>query len=130
MATITDIATRALRKSGITAQDEAPTADEIANAVDAFNMMVHAWKLHGADFEFTDQESADTFDLGDEFQEGTVYMLASRLSPDYMVPVSFDADAWFRAFQASKTEIESVTFDKALTYVPSLLTQFTYTSDS
>lgn len=128
MATIQDICTKALRKIGVVSEDETANADQIANAVDAFNMMVHGWKLSGVDFTHTDQVATDTFSLGDEYQEGTIYLLASRLSPDYTIPPSFDADSWFRAFQANNTTITEATFDKALTYLPSRKIDSTYTS--
>ena len=119
MTTVNDIVTRALKKIGVVARDEAPEAYDIAEGVVAFNSMVHAWKLRGADFEHTDAAASDPFPFDPEFEEGTVYILASRLSPDYMIPPSFDADDWFRTFQAAKTTIPDSVLETALTDLPS-----------
>lgn len=117
------IVTRAYRKLGIAGTGDTLSADELAEGVDALNAMIHAWKLAGVDTEHTTLASNDDFPLASEFEEGTVYLLASRLSPDYMVPASFDADDWFRKFQAAYMTIESVRmtmFDRMpSTYTPS-----------
>lgn len=115
MATVLQIVTRALRKAGVAAHDETPTADEVTNATDALNAMIHAFKLEGVDFTWTDQDAADTFALDDEYHEGTVYLLASRLSPDYTLPLTFDADNWFRSFQANEITPPTATVPSALT---------------
>ena len=119
MATVQDIVTRAFRKVGIAAQDEALEAHEIANGVDALNMMIAAWKLAGVDTETTALASADTFPLAAEFEEGTVYLLAERISPDYSRPAMFDADDWFRKIQAAYMQITASTVPTALTRTPS-----------
>ncbi|WP_306127934.1 hypothetical protein [Roseovarius sp. MMSF_3350] len=119
MATVLDIVTRAYRKINVTAQDEDLNADDISVGVDAFNMMLHAWKLAGVDTEHTDVTSSDTFPLADEYQEGTVYLLASRLSPDYVRPQAFDADDWFRKMQAAYMEISASSVPTSLTRTPS-----------
>lgn len=112
------IITRALRKLGVVSADEDATADQEANALDALNMMMHAWKLRSVDIEHTDLASSDTFPLDPEFEEGTVYLLASRLSPDYQIPQSFDADDWFRTFQAAYPVSTAVTIPKGILRTP------------
>lgn len=108
MTTALDIATRAYRKLGISGTGETLTAEELAEGIAALNDMMHAWKLAGVDIEHTDLASDDTFPLGPEFVEGTVYLLASRISPDFTVPANFDADDWFRKFQAAYMTIDTV----------------------
>lgn len=117
MATVRDICVRALRKIG--ASDAAVDGQDISDALDTFNDMVHGWKILGADVEHVTQDLNDTFALADEFIEGTVYVLASRLSPDYEIPPQFDSDGWFRAIQAHYTTIKPVTFDAGLKNLPS-----------
>lgn len=119
MATANDIVTRALRKAAISAIDEAPSADDAANGLEALNMMLAAWKLRGVDTSHTALSGSDTFPLADEFEEGTVYLLAERLSPDYMRPRTFDADDWFRAIQAAYMTVEEVTLPTAISRMPS-----------
>lgn len=119
MATMRDIAERALRKIGVVAKDEPMGADDASVGVEALNAMLHAWKLAGVDITHTTLDAADAFPLGPEFEEGTTYLLASRLSPDYAAPAGFDADDWFRKIQAAYMEISSVTISTALTRMPS-----------
>lgn len=119
MATVEDIVTAAFRKIGVVAEDETASDASISNGVDTFNRMLHAWKLRGVDVSHTDLVAADTFPLADEYQEGTIYVLAARLSPDYTVPANFDADDWFRTIQAAYTTIDAATMPRALTRMPS-----------
>ena len=119
MASVLEIVTRAFRKIGVSAADEALDADQISVGVDALNMMVHAWKLEGVDLSWADQAASDTFALDSEYHEGVVYNLASRLSPDYVIPPAFDADAWFRSIQAANVEAPTVSIPTSLKRLPS-----------
>lgn len=119
MATAQDIVTRALQKCRVTPIGEAPQASDASHGLDALNQMMHAWKLRGVDITHSDLGLADTFPLADAYQEGTVYMLAGRLSTDYQAPRDFDADDWFRAIQAAYMTISEATMPPALTKVPS-----------
>ena len=118
MTLTSEIVTRAARKIGVVASDEAMTADEIANGVIALNMMMHAWKLRGVDVEHVDLAATDTFSLDPEFEEGTVYLLASRMSPDYEIPPAFDADDWFRTIQAAYAPARLMTINRLLLTLP------------
>jgi aryl carrier-like protein len=120
MATVQDIVTRAFRKIHVESEDEELQPDTLQRGVDAFNMMLHGWKLRGVDVAHSDLLAADTFPLAPEFQEGTVYVLASRLSPDYTAPANFDADDWFRTIQAAYMTIEPAKMPNALTRMPSV----------
>ncbi len=114
-----DIVRRAYRKRGIAAVDTALEADDATEGNDALNAMIFGWKLRGVDTGHTTKELTDTFPLDPEFEEGTAFLLASRLSPDYMVPASFDADDWFRGFQAAYMTIEPATIPGGLLKLPS-----------
>ncbi len=46
-------------------------------------------------------------------------MLAARISPDYAVPPSFDADDWFRGFQAFNMTIDPVEMPGGILRMPS-----------
>lgn len=118
MTLTSEIVTRAARKIGVVASDEAMTADEIANGVIALNMMMHAWKLRGVDVEHVDLAATDTFSLDPEFEEGTVYLLASRMAPDYEIPPAFDADDWFRTIQAAYAPARVMTIPRLLLTLP------------
>lgn len=119
MATVYDIAVAALQKIGVTPLGQRPEAEELAKAVEAFNFMLSAWALESVDVGAYDLDSGDYFPLDDKFREGAVYVLASRLSPDFMPPGGFDADAWFRRVQTAFVEIEPVKMPKALSQMPS-----------
>lgn len=108
MTAALDIVTRAYRKLGIAGTGDTLSAEELAEGIDALNAMIYAWKLAGVDTEHTPLSSTSDFPLAPEFEEGTVFLLASRLSTDYMVPASFDADDWFRKFQAAHMTIGKV----------------------
>lgn len=86
MATCRDLVERAYRKIGVVATDEAMTADQADIGMDALNMMMHALVLDGIDTGYADLQLADQFSLDARFDEGIVYMLASRLAPDFSRP--------------------------------------------
>jgi hypothetical protein len=130
MTTVRDIVERAYRKIGVVSADEAMQADAAASGLDAFNEMLSAWALHGITLSpaFTDAALADAFPLADKFREGTIYLLASRLSPEWMAPVAFDADDFFRRVQAAYMVIEESTIDRGLTVMPSQITTVYWSS--
>ena len=123
MPTVLDIVTRAHRKIGVVAQDEPLTADQGQAGLSAYNEMIHAWTLDGITLSpaFADQALTDTFPLADKFREGTIYLLASRLSPEYTAPQAFDADGFFRKMQASLVTVTPATVDPGLTWAGSTL---------
>ena len=118
MTTVRDIIERAYRKIGIKAEDEAISGDMLTNGVDNFNSMLFGWKIFGIDVLHVEQTAPDTFALGDEFVEGTIYQLAERLSNDFVVPAP-SSDAFFRALQIAYLVMPTATLDGALTRPPS-----------
>ena len=114
MTTAADIVSRALQKIGVARSSQPVARDDLNDGLAALNMMLHAWKLSGVDLLHVDLGATDTFPLAAEFEEGTVYVLASRLSPDYAVPPAFDADDWFRRIQAAYLVINDVRMPSAL----------------
>ena len=114
MATVHDILERAYRKVGIIAHDDAMTADHAAAGLNTFNDMLHSWELVGIALGHTDVGLSDAFPLADKFREGAVYLLASRLAPDWSVPVAFDAYVFLREIQASYMVIDTVALDPML----------------
>ena len=115
MATMLDIITRAYRKTGIAGIGEDLEPEYIAEGLVALNSMLHQWKLRSVDIEHTDLSTSGIFPIGPEFEEGTVYLLASRIAPDYQRPAAFDADDFFRAMQAAYLVIEEVDLLDGLT---------------
>lgn len=120
MTTTRDIVERAFRKIGLKAEDEAITGDMLAHGVDTLNAMMFGWELFGIALDHTALAATDDFSLEAKFEEGTVYQLASRLSPDYLVAAP-DSDRFFRALQAAYLVIDEMTLPKAITRLPSQL---------
>ena len=119
MATMIDIVTRAYRKARLCPNNEALDADMASEGVEALNGMLHEWKLRGVDISHTTKADMDAFPLGPEYEDGTVYLLAERISPNYNRPRQFDADDFFRTMQAANLTIAAVTMPAALIHVPS-----------
>lgn len=119
MATVLDIVNRAFRKIGVKAEDEALTADQIANGVDALNAMMATWPVRGINaptgFPLT---SSSTFPLEPWADEPTTYCLAARLAPDYGLPAP-DVREHERTLRNWFVSRDPITFDKTLTRMPS-----------
>lgn len=119
MTTARDLVTRAFRKLGVVADDEPMTADQAEHGLNVLNDMIAAWRLDSVDVSVSELALDDTYPLGREYNEGTIYLLASRLSSDYIVPAGFDADAFFRKIQANNTSVGTTYLQRALTHMPS-----------
>lgn len=115
-----DIVERAYRKVALKSEDEAITGDMLEHGIDTLNSMMFGWELFGIDIEHSTLSATDDFSLAAKFEEGTVYQLASRLSPDYIVPAP-DADMFFRALQSAYMVIDEAKINNALIRVPSRL---------
>ena len=119
MTTAQTMVERAFRKIGVKAEDEGLTADQLAHGLDCLNVMLHGWELWGIDLNFTDMTSASTFPLAARFEEGTVYLLAERIMPDYAVPPAFSADDFLRRIQAAYMVIEDAVLPRSILRTPS-----------
>lgn len=113
MATVRDIVERAYRKIGIVSTDEAMTADQAELGLNALNMMFHALVLEGIDVGWSDAELADQFALDARFDEGTVYMLAARIAPDFSRP-GFDETRWRQGLANAFLIVPEVAIDRPL----------------
>lgn len=114
-----DIVHAALRKIGVLGVGDAASADDARDTLFALNVMMHGWKARGVDVAHSDLALADDFPLPPQFHEGAVYLLASRIAPDYERPQAFDADDWFRTLQAAYATMPELTVPPALTRPPS-----------
>lgn len=118
MATAYDIVLRANRKVGLVAEDEPLSADQAANGIDALNMMMHGWELHGVNVLHADLALTDTFPLPNRFHETTVYLLADRLAPDNSRAAP-DTDKFMRALQGAYMIADEAKMPRSLVYSPS-----------
>jgi hypothetical protein len=119
MAIVRDIVRRAYRKLNISGVGEALQPEELQEGIDALNSMVFGWKLRSVDLSWNEVSENDTFPLHDEYIEGVIYLLAARLSADYVVPPSFNPDAWFRSIQNNNHTISKATIPDGLLRMPS-----------
>lgn len=111
-----DTVTRALRKVGIAAEDEEPTAFQFQEALDALNDMMAGLRPFGVDTGHSELEAETPFPLSREFHDGIVHMLAARLSGTYALPVAFSADEFLRNMQSAYLGIEEAEMPGALLY--------------
>lgn len=119
MPTVRDICIRALRKLDVAPLGQAVPGEEIEQAVDAYNDMLHGWELQGIYISHATQQPNDEFLLPDAFIEGTVYMLASRLSPNYVIPAQFSINEFVTGLQAATMRISPVPVNVSLLRLPS-----------
>lgn len=119
MTTALQMVERAFRKITVKAEDEGLTADQLAHGLDCLNLMLHGWELWSIDTNHVDLAAADTFPLAARYEEGTVYLLADRISPDYSAPANFNADDFLRRIQAAYMVIPEATMPRALLRTPS-----------
>lgn len=119
MTTALQMVERAFRKINVKAEDEGLTADQLAHGLDCLNLMMHGWELWGIDTNHVTLAAADTFPLAAKFEEGTVYLLAERISPDYQAPPAFNADDFLRRIQAAYMVIAESAMPRTLLRTPS-----------
>lgn len=81
----------------------------------ALNRMMHGWLLDGIDIGHVDLELADVFTMEPQFEEGCIYLLAERLSPDYAAPAQFSPSEFKKRLSAAFLIIPNSKFDRTLT---------------
>ena len=119
MTTAQTMVERAFRKIGVKAEDEGLTADQLAHGLDCLNVMLAGWELFSIDTGAGELISSSTFPLGRQFEEGTVYLLAERIMPDYAVPPAFSADDFLRRIQAAYMVIDDAVLPRSILRTPS-----------
>lgn len=107
--TVRDIIERALRKIQVVQVGDDVPAEDAQEALNALNDMMAGWQLFGVARAHTTLALTDAFPLDDKFAEGTVYMLASRIAPNFDRPINFNEARWMRALQAAYMVITPVT---------------------
>jgi hypothetical protein len=114
MTTAADIVERACRKIGVKAEGETLSADQMAHGLSVLNDMLAARRLDGINTVLPEMAADDEFQLPREFHEGTIYNLAARISPDYMVPAQFDPERWAQALRAHTMQIAQAEMPRML----------------
>ena len=136
MVTVADIIAQAYRKIGTVGHGQTATGEQAEAGLDAYNNMVQAWRLDGIDLynaslawtslartspldDAPDSLATDTFPLPASFREGTVFCLASSLSPEYSLPPQFDVNSFKSMMRAALVVIPTSDIDPAMTYLTS-----------
>ena len=118
MAIVLDIINGAFRKLAIKADDEALTADQLAEGLFALNNMMHSWPIYGIEYTHADVGADDTFPMAAKFNEAVIYLLARKISPDYSV-AGVDDDQYIRALRAAYLPDLTATMPSILLNTPS-----------
>lgn len=112
-----------MRRANLLQKGETAPAEDAEDALATLNMMMHGWKAKGADVQHSNLALNDAFSLPEEYHEGVVYLLASRLATEVGVPQptadGFDVDSWWRALQAAYWTKTKATIDSGLQRMPS-----------
>jgi hypothetical protein len=83
MATVKKIAQRALRLLSITESGEVPSHEEMSDAVDSLNAMLHEWELNSIPLNHVDAGVDDTLPYPENHTNPIIYNLAIQLAPEY-----------------------------------------------
>lgn len=118
MTTTLDIINGAFRKLAIKADDEALTADQLAEGLFALNNMMHSWPIYGITYTHADIGVDDAFPMAAKFNEAVIYLLARKISPDYSV-AGVDDDQYMRAIRAAYLPDLTATMPRILLNTPS-----------
>lgn len=117
MTLASTIIERAFRKIGVKAEDEGLTADQLAHGLATFNTMMHGFELFGINLTWADKAEDEDIGLAVKFDEGLIYILAERLSPDYVAPIN--SDDFLRRLQAAYLVIDEAVLPTAIRRTPS-----------
>ena len=120
---VSEIVVAALRKIGVAGHGQTATAEQIQAGVQAFNMMIHGWRLEGMDISLFPNAPAaailDDFEVGDEapipsaFLESVVFCLAARIAPEYQIAFA-EPEAATRRLQAALVQVPEVRMPQAV----------------
>lgn len=83
MTTANDTIKSALRKIGVIAAGEAPTAQEATDGLECLNDMLHGFSADGIAFAHTTLALADNLPVPDEQVQHIKAMLAVYMAPEY-----------------------------------------------
>lgn len=75
--------TRALRRIGIIAEMEAPSAEQGAEALIVLNDMMNGFNSQGIQYSHTDLALADTLNVPDDQTRNVLLLLCSELADEY-----------------------------------------------
>lgn len=118
MRTAARIVELAFRRCGMLQVGEALEGEDLESGLEALNLMLGDWSLRGLIVGAPNLGANDNLPLPSQFDGGVVSVLAGWLSSDYVAPVGFDADDFFRNIQSALTEPVRLGFDAVLLDMP------------
>ena len=123
MTTINDIVTRSLKRLRVISPEEAASAQDASDVLDALNAMMLAGRNCGFDTNWKTRALTDDFPLDGQHEQGVVAMLAVEVSEMFgktigsqLFQQSMDGR---RSLQNDYGIIENMTLDEALINTPS-----------
>ncbi len=123
MTTARDIVKGALKSIGVTAGDEEPSAEDMADGLTSLNDMIASWAMKGIHTGAPILAENDPFPFEDGHVAGVKAMLAEYVADDYgkTVPpnIAKRAVRGWQAIYADYTAIEPLRIDCGLTVLPS-----------
>lgn len=118
MASARDIVNRAARRIGILANEEALTAAELENGLQALNDMLHGFGPMGIQYAHTTLEASDTVNFPDEQLRNVMIVFCKDLADEFSVPLSqslgVDIDRAIAELQAAYLVIGPAVPDRGL----------------
>src|SRR3546814_9921080 len=83
MTTARVLITGSLRLLRVIADEEEPTASQLADGLSSLNDLLHSLKSHNADMAYQDITADDALPVPREHIRPIRYMLAAELAPEY-----------------------------------------------
>lgn len=121
---VSEIVSQALAKLGVVQHGSAPTADEMASGVRAFNAMVAAWTIDGINLwlapdqdalaDYQGRKATEESGIPPAFVEGAVFCLASRLAPEYDKAISWNEAQFLRRMRAALMVVPKMRVDEPM----------------
>lgn len=118
MATVKKVVKKALRLLAVTESGEVPSSEEMDDAVDSLNSMLHSWQLKSIPLNHIDVGIADTLPYPEDHTDAITHNLAIYMAPEYGVSATVEviavAESGFDALQNFYCDPEAATTDPAL----------------
>lgn len=134
--TVAQVINRALKRIFVLGAGETTDAEDSADGLEAYNAMMFGFEADGltlhdesdVTYSHAAQALSASFPLADKHFEGVSALLAQRLAPDYGAEISaalaIDIQAGMNRMYADFFSIGEVSFDGALTRLPSQADKF------
>jgi P22 tail accessory factor len=123
MATARDIIKSAMKKAGLLASQQDPTAAEAEDGLESLNDMGLSWSAQNVHTGWSQIGLDDDIILDDRHVEGLKFMLAERISTDYgaepLRELSRRAGLGWQLICADYLSPENLRSDRALQFMPS-----------